>query len=78
MKNNNRHTYSDISSFKDFHFEKKHLNLKKELVEARLRLNYNRISNVLSISGSLYSVAKGFVFSRISNILDWLLKKVEK
>lgn len=78
MKNNKRKNYSDISSFKDFHFEKEHLTIKNEFIEARLKLSYERISNILSISGSLFSGAKGLIFSKISCILDWLLKKVEK
>ena len=50
MKNNNRHIYSSITSFEDFKFEKDRLLIKKEIIEARIKLNYKQFSHIFSIS----------------------------
>jgi hypothetical protein len=70
--------YSKISSFEDFRLEKEKLALRKELSEARLKLGYNSVVRVFSISNLVSSIIKELVLPRISEILGILLKRLEK
>jgi len=77
MKTRHNHPYSDIASFEDFQLEKERLLMKRKLIETRLKLSYVRISNTFSITNTIFSTAKEFFLPKISNLLGWLLNKVE-
>lgn len=77
MKNKDRYQFSEITSFEDFQLEKERLSLKRKLVETRLRLSYIQFSEALSISNMMLAAAKEFIFPKISDILEGLLKKAE-
>lgn len=78
MKNKNRHIYSSIKSFEDFKIEKDRLLIKKEIIEARIKLSFKQFSHIFSISNTIFSISKDFILPSISSLLSWLLKKVEK
>jgi len=78
MKNNPDKKYSQITSFKDFHYERELLILRSKLIETRLTLNYLQVKKAFSVSSLFSSLAKEVVLPKISDFLGELIKKTEK
>ncbi|HNW57591.1 MAG TPA: hypothetical protein PLR88_07135 [Bacteroidales bacterium] len=76
MKINHENSFSEISSFEDFRKEKERLDFKSNLIEARLKLAYLQITERLSISNLVTSIARETVLPKISGFLGDLIKKV--
>ncbi len=77
MKNTSDHKFSEIDSFEDFRYETERLVFRSKLIEAKLHLAFEDITKVFSFSSLLFSMAKKFVLPRISDLLGFLLKKVD-
>lgn len=74
MKKNN-HLYSEISSFEDFQKEKEKLMLKRQLIEAKISLNFLKLTQSFSIGNLLISAGKEFILPKLSSLLGSFLKK---
>lgn len=77
MKKTGDHKYSDIESFDDFRFITDRLVLKSRLTEAKIRLSFVDITRVFSFSNLFISVAKTFLMPKLSDLLGFLMSKVD-
>ena len=75
MKTNQE--YAEIASLEDFKLEKERLLLKAELIETRLRYNFEKIRNVFSVTSMVFSFAKEFIIPKISDFFGNLFNKAE-
>jgi hypothetical protein len=64
MKENNSHSYSNISSFKDFHLERERLLLKSKLIETRIDLEFFYIRRAFSFSNLVLSLVKNYILRK--------------
>ncbi|OFY65209.1 MAG: hypothetical protein A2V64_06160 [Bacteroidetes bacterium RBG_13_43_22] len=78
MKSNSKSKYSGISSFEDFRIEKEQLNFRNELIEAKLKLTYLKVTEKFSVSNLFGSLAREFVLPKVSDFLGDVIKKVGK
>ena len=78
MKSNSKSKYSEISSFKDFRIEKEQLNFRNELIEAKLKLTYLKVTEKFSVSNLFTSLARDIVLPKISDFLGGVINKAEK
>jgi hypothetical protein len=77
MRNKLIYDYSGISSFEDFRLEKERLKLKRQIVEARLNIDYLNISRIFSAANLILPFAREYLFPRISDLIGTLLGKTE-
>ncbi len=78
MKNNYDNKYSEITSFEDFRIEREQLNFKSDLIEAKLKLTYLQVTEMLSVANLFSTIAKEVVLPKVSDFLGNLIKKVGK
>jgi hypothetical protein len=78
MKNNYDNKYSEITSFEDFRIEREQLNFKSDLIEAKLKLTYLQVTEMLSVANLFNTIAKEVVLPKVSDFLGNLVKKVGK
>lgn len=76
MKKSN-YLYSNITSFEDFDLEQERLLMKQKLIEARLSNSVRRLESFFSVSNVLFSLAKEFIYPKISNILSSFISKMQ-
>jgi hypothetical protein len=75
MKKKFNHAYSEITSFDDFRLEKERLLLKRKLIETRLKLSYSRITNAFSVSNSLFSLAREYLYPKLTGWVERFFRK---
>jgi hypothetical protein len=73
MRNKRIYDYSDIASFEDFRVEKERLKLKRQIIEAKLNLEYLRIGNFFSVANLIIPFAKEYLLPKISAFIEILL-----
>ena len=78
MKRNNNSKYSEISSFEDFRIEREQLNFRNELIEAKLKLTYLKVTEKFSVSNLFASLARDVVLPKVSDFLSGVISKVGK
>jgi hypothetical protein len=77
MKNSQTSRFDEISSFEDFRLEIERQKLKRHLIEAKLNLDFSRITRLFSISNLIISYAKEYLLPRITDFIGIFLKKTE-
>lgn len=76
MKKSN-HPYSNITSFEDFDLEQERLMMKQKLIEARLSHSISKLGAIFSVTNVVFSLAKEFIYPKISNILSSFITKLK-
>jgi hypothetical protein len=77
MKNSQTSRFDEISSFEDFRLEIERQKLKRHLIEAKLSLDFSRITRLFSISNLIISYAKEYLLPRITDFIGIFLKNTE-
>lgn len=76
MKRNN-HPYAEITSFEDFDREQERLMMKQQLIEARLSNSISKLGAIFSITNVVFSLAKEFIYPKISKYLASFISKLQ-
>ena len=75
MKNNQTSRFDEITSFEDFRLEIERQRLKRHLIEAKLNLEFSRITRLFSLSDLIVSYAKEYILPQDLRYYRDLLKE---
>ena len=77
MRNNRIYDYSEITTFEDFRLERERLKLKRQIIEAKLNLEYLRIGRIFSFANLIVPFAKEYLLPKISGLIEILIGKIK-